>query len=225
MSSAQQAIANETEARTQAVSSLDAKFSGQIDGVNQEIASNISQVNQAIANEASARSSADTALSTRIGNTESAVTQKLDSWIDNGQVGAQYALKLGIKSGGLEYTSGVSLSLVQTGSGVQSQFLVDAARFGVMTQQGGSYTLPFVVDNGTVIMNTALIKNGSITNAMIGNVIQSNDYVAGYSGWRLDKNGNLEINGRAGNGRLTINNNIIAVYDGNGVLRVRMGLF
>lgn len=225
VSSAQQAIANETEARTQAVSSLDAKFSGQIDGVNQEIASNISQVNQAIANEASARSSADTALSTRLGNAESAITQKLDSWIDNGQVGAQYALKLGIKSGGLEYTSGVSLSLVQTGSGVKSQFLVDASRFGVMTQQGGSYTLPFVVDNGTVIMNTALIKNGSITNAMIGNVIQSNDYVAGYSGWRLDKNGNLEINGRAGNGRLTINNNIIAVYDGNGVLRVRMGLF
>lgn len=225
VSSAQQAIANETEARTQAVSSLDSKFTGQINGVKQDLSSNVTRLDQSIANETQARASADTALSTRVGKTESAITQKLDSWVDNGSIGAQYALKLGIRSGGLEYTSGVSLSLVQTGSGVQSQFLVDAARFGVMTQQGGSYTLPFVVDNGTVIMNTALIKNGSITNAMIGNVIQSNDYVAGYSGWRLDKNGNLEINGRAGNGRLTINNNIIAVYDGNGVLRVRMGLF
>ena len=224
VSSAQQAIANETEARTQAASSLDAKFSGQIDGVNQEIASNISQVNQAIANEASARSSADTALSTRLGNAESAITQKLDSWIDNGQVGAQYALKLGIKSGGLEYTSGISLSLVQTGSGVQSQFLVDASRFGVMTQQGGSYTLPFVVEGGTVIMNAALIKNGMITNAMIGNYIQSNNYVWNQSGWRLDKNGVFENYGSTpGEGATKLTNEGIKVRDQNGVLRVEIG--
>ncbi|QXV80558.1 J-like tail tip protein [Escherichia phage IsaakIselin] len=225
VSSAQQAIANETEARTQAVSSLDSKFTGQINGVKQDLSSNVTRLDQSIANETQARASADTALSTRVGKTESAITQKLDSWVDNGSIGAQYALKLGIKRAGVEYTAGVSLSLIQSGSEIKSQFLVDAARFGVMTRQGGSYTLPFVVDNGTVIMNTALIKNGSITNAMIGNVIQSNNYVAGKSGWRLDKNGNLEINGSAGNGRLTINNNIIAVYDGNGVLRVRMGLF
>lgn len=224
VSSAQQAIANETEARTQAVSSLDAKFSGQINGVKQEIASNISRVDQAIANEASARASADTALSTRLGNAESAITQKLDSWIDNGQVGAQYALKLGIKSGGLEYTSGISLSLVQTGSGVQSQFLVDASRFGVMTQQGGSYTLPFVVEGGTVIMNAALIKNGMITNAMIGNYIQSNNYVWNQSGWRLDKNGVFENYGSTpGEGATKFTNEGIKVRDQNGVLRVEVG--
>ena len=224
VSSAQQAIANETEARTQAVSSLDAKFSGQIDGVKQDVASNISQVNQAIANEASARASADTALSTRLGNAESAITQKLDSWIDNGQVGAQYAIKLGIKSGGLEYTSGISLSLVQTGSGIQSQFLVDASRFGVMTQQGGSYTLPFVVEGGTVIMNAALIKNGMITNAMIGNYIQSNNYVWNQSGWRLDKNGVFENYGSTpGEGATKLTNEGIKVRDQNGVLRVEIG--
>lgn len=194
VSSAQEAIANETEARTQAVSSLDAKFSGQIDGVKQDIASNISQVNQAIANESQARATADTALSTQIGETQSALTQKLDSWIDNGQVGAQYALKLGIKSGGLEYTSGISLSLVQTPSGVQSQFLVDAARFGVMTQQGGGYTLPFVVENGVVVMNAAVIKDGSITTAKIAQQIQSANWQAGAAGWVINKNGYAEFN-------------------------------
>lgn len=194
VSSAQQSIANETEARTQAVNSLDAKFSGQIDGVKQDIASNISQVNQAIANESQARATADTALSTQIGETKSALTQKLDSWIDNGQVGAQYALKLGIKSGGLEYTSGISLSLVQTPSGVQSQFLVDAARFGVMTQQGGSYTLPFVVENGVVVINTAVIKDGSITTAKIAQQIQSANWQAGAAGWVINKNGYAEFN-------------------------------
>lgn len=224
VSSAQQAIANETEARTQAVSSLDSKFTGQINGVKQDLSSNVTRLDQSIANETQARASADTALSTRVGKTESAITQKLDSWVDNGQVGAQYALKLGIKSGGLEYTSGISLSLVQTGSGVQSQFLVDASRFGVMTQQGGSYTLPFVVEGGTVIMNAALIKNGMITNAMIGNYIQSNNYVWNQSGWRLDKNGVFENYGSTpGEGATKLTNEGIKVRDQNGVLRVEIG--
>nr|DAG08102.1 MAG TPA: tail protein [Caudoviricetes sp.] len=224
VSNAQQAIANEREARAEAVSSLDAKFTWQIDGVKKDLNANISRVDKAIADETSARAQADTALSTRLGNAESAITQKLDSWIDNGQVGAQYALKLGIKSGGLEYTSGISLSLVQTGSGVQSQFLVDASRFGVMTQQGGSYTLPFVVEGGTVIMNAALIKNGMITNAMIGNYIQSNNYVWNQSGWRLDKNGVFENYGSTpGEGATKLTNEGIKVRDQNGVLRVEIG--
>lgn len=220
VSSAQEAIANETEARTQAVSSLDAKFSGQIDGVKQDIASNISQVNQAIANESQARATADTALSTQIGETKSALTQKLDSWIDNGQVGAQYALKLGIKSGGLEYTSGISLSLVQTPSGVQSQFLVDAARFGVMTQQGGSYTLPFVVENGVVVMNTAVIKDGSITTAKIAQQIQSANWQSGAAGWVINKNGYAEFNNVTVRGNVYANNGVF-----NGTVNATDGTF
>lgn len=193
VSSAQQAIANETEARTQAVSSLDAKFSGQIDGVKQDVASNISQVNQAIANEASARAQADTALSTRVGNAESAITQKLNSWIDNGSIGSQYVLKLGIKRDGVEYTSGVSLSLIQQGSEIKSQFLVDASRFGVLSKQGGTYQLPFVVEGNNVYINSLLVKNGSITNAMIGNEIKSDNFVSGSAGWRILKSGAAEF--------------------------------
>lgn len=193
VSSAQQAIANETEARTQEVSSLDSKFTGQINGVKQDLSSNVTRLDQSIANETQARASADTALSTRVGKTESAITQKLDSWVDNGSIGAQYALKLGIKRAGVEYTAGVSLSLIQSGSEIESQFLVDAARFGVMVKQGGSYMLPFVVEGSQVIMNSALIKNGMITNAMIGNEIKSDNFVSGSAGWRILKSGEAEF--------------------------------
>lgn len=188
-----QAIASEREARTQAVSSLDSKFTGQINGVKQDLSSNITRVDQAIADESKARAQADTALSTRVGNAESAITQKLNSWIDNGSIGSQYVLKLGIKRDGVEYTSGVSLSLIQQGSEVKSQFLVDAARFGVMVKQGGSYMLPFVVEGSQVIMNSALIKNGMITNAMIGNEIKSDNFVSGSAGWRILKSGAAEF--------------------------------
>lgn len=193
VSSAQQAIANETEARTQAVSSLDAKFSGQIDGVKKDLNANISRVDKAIADESSARAQADTALSTRVGKTESAITQKLDSWVDNGSIGAQYVLKLGIKRDGVEYTSGVSLSLIQQGSEIKSQFLVDADRFGVLSKQGGTYQLPFVVEGDNVYINSLLVKNGSITNAMIGNEIKSDNFVSGYAGWRILKSGAAEF--------------------------------
>lgn len=220
-----QAITNEAEARAQAVSSLDSKFTGQINGVKQDLTSNISRVDQAIANEASARASADTALSTRVGKTETAITQKLDSWITASGAGAQYALKLGLTYQGKQYDAGMVLSLTGSGSAVKSQVLFDAARFGILTKVGGAYSLPFVVENNQVFINSLLVKNGSITNAMIGNEIKSNNYVAGQTGWRLDKNGNLEINGKTGTGRLTINNNLIQIYDANNRLRVRMGLW
>jgi predicted phage tail protein len=189
-----QAVTNEAGARAQAVSSLDSKFTGQINGVKQELSSNISTVNQSIASEREARTQAITALSTRVGNTETGLTQKLDSWATTaGSIGSQYALKLGIKRAGVEYTCGVSLSLVQSGSEIKSQFLVDAARFGVMSKQGSSYTLPFVVEGSTVYINSVLIKNGSITNAMIGNEIRSDNFVSGSAGWRILKNGSAEF--------------------------------
>ncbi|WP_312836958.1 hypothetical protein, partial [Pantoea sp.] len=55
-----------------------------------------------------------------------------------------------------------------------------------------------------------------IQNAMIGDYIQSNNFVAGSVGWRLDKSGTMEINGSvSGQGRLVISNNRIVSYDEN----------
>lgn len=41
----------------------------------------------------------------------------------------------------------------------------------------------------------------------------------------MDKAGNLYINGAGGTGRMTISNNLIQIFDNNGTLRVRMGLW
>ena len=67
--------------------------------------------------------------------------------------------------------------------------------------------------------------DGTIENAKIGNYIQSNNYVAGSAGWRLDKGGMFEINGVGGGGRMLISSTLIQIYDSNNVLRVRMGLW
>lgn len=88
---------------------------------------------------------------------------------------------------------------------------------------GGTSTLAFVVEGGKVVMDGASIKNatitsaqvgtitvdkisgidasyvnarilnGSITNAKIGSFIRSDNYVAMFSGWTIDKSGYFEI--------------------------------
>lgn len=141
----------------------------------------------------------------------------------DGKVSATWTVRLQYTSETGEYKyAGVGLGLDNASGQLQSKFVIDADMFAI--QQGGF--VPFAVDGGQVFMNSAFIKDGTITNAKIGDYIQSDDYVEGQQGWRLDKTGNLQFNGSvAGGGRLNINNNLVSVYDAAGTLRVRLGIW
>ncbi|MGS9609523.1 phage tail tip fiber protein [Salmonella enterica subsp. enterica serovar Infantis] len=200
-------IANASETLSQQINQLTATFESEINGVKQEVSAQITEVNKAITNEAEARASADQALSTQIGDTQSAVNQKLDSWVNADSVGAMYGVKLGLRYNGQEYSAGMALSLVGDGSGVKSQFLFDAGRFAIINNaQSGSFTLPFVVENNQVIINSAVIKDGSITNAKIANFINSNNWQSGVSGWAINKEGYAEFN------QVTVRGGVYASY-------------
>lgn len=180
-------IANETEARVQQVNQISAEF-------NENLNAGLTQVNEALANETEARVTSEEALSARIGENSAALDQKLDSWADVNGVGSMYTMKLGLKYNGQEYNSGMALQLTASGGSVVSQVLFIADRFAIIRNaESGAYTLPFVVQNDQVFMNNALIQDGSITNAKIGNVIQSNNYIAGEQGWIINKNGSSEF--------------------------------
>jgi predicted phage tail protein len=200
-------IANSTETISQRIDQLTATFESEIDGVKQDIKAQITDVNQAITNEAEARASADRALSTQIGDTQSAVNQKLDSWVNADSVGAMYGVKLGLRYNGQEYSAGMALSLVADGSGVKSQFLFDAGRFAIINNaQSGAFTLPFVVENNQVFINSLLVKNGSIGNAQIADQINSNNWSSGAAGWMINKNGYAEFN------QVTVRGGVYASY-------------
>lgn len=180
-------IANETEARVQQVNQISAEF-------NENLNAGLTQVNEALANETEARVTSEEALSARIGENSAALDQKLDSWAEVNGVGSMYTMKLGLKYNGQEYNSGMALQLTAQGNNVVSQVLFIADRFAIIRNaESGAYTLPFVVQNDQVFMNNALIQDGSITNAKIGNVIQSNNYIAGQQGWMVNKNGSSEF--------------------------------
>lgn len=229
ISGVNQTIANESEARAQAVQQLDAKFTKEIndlDGViKTEVEANISEVKQAIANETEARVQADQALTAKFGDVESALAEKLDSWANVNSVGAKYSMKLGLTYNGQKYSAGMIMQLSQSSRGLISQILFDANRFAIMTSStGGTFTLPFVVENNQVFINSLLVKNGSINNAMIGNYIQSNNW-DGKNGWHINKNGyaylmNATVRGSlyASNGNFSFNGkNNTVVINNNGI--------
>ncbi|UPW42725.1 tail fiber protein [Klebsiella phage BMac] len=182
-------IANESEARAAEITQLKAQ-------IDEDITSQVTILNEAIANESEARANSEAALDAKIGQNSAALDQKLDSWANVNGVGSMYTMKLGLKYNGQEYNSGMALQLTAQGSNVVSQVLFIADRFAIIRNAAsGAYTLPFVVQNDQVFMNNALIQDGSITNAKIGNFIQSNNYVSGSRGWSIDKNGNAEFSG------------------------------
>jgi hypothetical protein len=93
------------------------------------------------------------------------------------------------------YNAGMSIAvLAQAGQPVVTRVGFNANQFVLMSGSGDTQYSPFAVVNGQVFISSAFIQDGTITNAKIGNFIQSNNYVAGSQGWRIDKSGTLEMN-------------------------------
>ncbi|EUM49176.1 phage protein [Enterobacter sp. MGH 37] len=142
----------------------------------------------------------------------------------NNNLNAMYSIKVAVDANGKQYAAGMGIGAQNTPAGMQSQVLFLADRFAVMTQAGGAVTLPFVIQNGQVFIRDTFIQDGTISNAKIGNFIQSNNYVAGSVGWKLDKSGTFENYGStAGEGAMKQTNQTISVKDGSNVLRVQVG--
>ena len=134
----------------------------------------------------------------------------------DGKLSAQYSIKVAVDQNGRQYAAGMGIGVESTPEGMQSQVLFLADRFSIMSAAGQNFYSPFTVQNGQVFISQAFIGEGWITNAMIGNYIQSTNYVASTTGWRLDKNGTFENNGSvAGEGRMVQTNIRIVSYDEN----------
>lgn len=199
-----------------------------LDQLSGQVASNAS----AISTEQTVRANADSALGQRV-DTVSARTDTNEANIQttsqavtslDGSVKALYSVKLQAHANGQKYAAGWQLGFDSGTSVTTMAFQAD--RFLWFNSSSGQTVAPVSIVGGQMFINNAMIQDGSITNAKIGNVIQSNNYVQGVSGWKLGKNGVLEINGTvAGQGRVEITNSVFKVYDSNNRLRVRLGIW
>ncbi|WP_411835622.1 DUF1983 domain-containing protein [Pseudomonas chlororaphis subsp. aurantiaca] len=186
----------------------------------------------AIVTEEKARATAIEAEATRttqlqatVGENTSAIQQTSSALANtNGQLETIWSVKMETAAGGQKYAASFGLGLQVDPSGVSSQFVVRADTFMLLNLANGTPVSPFAVTGGQTFIRSGFIEDGSITMLKIGQYLQSDNYVAGVQGWRLDKAGNLEFNGPApGGGRLTMTNRAVKVYDQNGIKRVQLG--
>lgn len=209
---------SESEAFARQLVTLDAKL-----GTSE---ANITELSQVVVTSESSTATKIDQLSVKVGSNSAAIQQTSEAYADtSGKLSTMWSVKMQVNANGQYVAAGIGLGIENVGGTLQSQFLVSADRFAIVnTIAGGAISVPFAVQGGQVFMNSAFIQDGSITMLKIGQYLQSDNYVAGSQGWRLDKAGNLEFNGPApGGGRLTMTNRAIKVYDQNGVKRVQLG--
>lgn len=213
-----QVIVDEKQATAESLLSLETDVAGNKASIN--------SLSQTVSNYQQATATQINAITATVEGHTSSITTNANAIADvNGKMSAMYSIKVGVASNGQYYAAGMGIGVENTPSGMQSQVVFLADRFAVTTAVGGVTTLPFVIQNGQTIIRDTVIGDGTISNAKIGNYIQSNNYVANSTGWHINKAGTFYINGSAGTGRMVISNTLIQIYDNNNVLRVRMGLW
>ncbi|WP_431614181.1 host specificity protein J [Enterobacter hormaechei] len=210
-------IVNEKEATARSLLSVQAEVNGNKASIN--------SLNQTFSDYQQAMATQINGITATVNGHTSAITTNAQAIANvNGDLKAMYNIKVGVASNGQYYAAGMGIGVENTPSGMQSQVIFLADRFAVTHQAGATVTLPFVIQNGQVFIRDALIGDGTISNAKIGNYIQSNNYVAGSVGWRLDKGGTFENYGSTtGEGAMKQTNQTISVKDANNVLRVQIG--
>lgn len=155
----------------------------------------------------------------------------------DGALSASWQVKTQVREDGKVVQAGVAIGASINPDGTsrsEALFMADTVAF--LTKLDGELHSPFIFDvvKDTAILNSAIIGDATIGFAKIQNDIQSDDYVAGSAGWKIDKSGNYDLNTGTMRGtlnvkssssgeRMEITNDRISVYDSSNKLRVRIG--
>ncbi|HCA9617638.1 TPA: phage tail protein [Klebsiella pneumoniae] len=167
----------------------------------------IKSTQQTQATTISVLSQQQTNLTAQVGGQSAELQELKKTVVENGNVNSTWMVKMETNSNGKKYAAGIALGI--DGKNLQSQFLVQADRFGLINTSNGNTTTPFVIENGVAYINAAVIKDGSITNAKIGGEIRSDNFVNGSNGWRIGKDGSSQFNNVVIRGEVHANTGVL----------------
>lgn len=207
--------ANDDEAQAKRTSLLEARTAA--------AEGRITTVEQVTASDRQATAQRIDQLSAEVGSNSAAIqtTSQAVASLD-GNVKALYSVKLQAHANGQKYAAGWQLGFDSGTSVTTMAFQAD--RFLWFNSSSGQSVAPVSIVGGQMFINNAMIQDGSITNAKIGNVIQSTALGAnGEPLWKLDKGGAFTMNSATSGGFMRQTAEAIKVYDGNLVLRVQIG--
>ncbi|EEG85569.1 fibronectin type III domain protein [Proteus penneri ATCC 35198] len=158
-----------------------------VDQAEADIVSN----SQAISNTNKAFAENKTQVQAKFDEQEGLIQEKMQATFEQSGDGVvTHSINITIVHNNVKYNAAGQVISAQVKNGkLESFFGYNANNFAWYNPANGKMELFMYAKNGQFFVRDLFIEDGSITNAKIGNVIQSNNYVAGKSGWIINKNG------------------------------------
>ncbi|HDM8260590.1 TPA: DUF1983 domain-containing protein [Proteus mirabilis] len=162
-----------------------------MDNAQADIISN----SKAISNTNKAFAENKTQVQAKFDEQEGMIQEKMQATFEQSGDGVvTHSINITIKHNGVSYNAAGQVISAQVKNGKLESFIgYNANNFAWYNPVNGKMELFMYAKNGQLFIRDLFIEDGSITNAKIGNVIQSNNYVAGKSGWIINKNGFAEL--------------------------------
>ncbi|WP_145603621.1 host specificity protein J [Yersinia intermedia] len=165
-----------------------------------------------------------------------AIDQKMTAVVDADGASATYSLRAGLNYNGQFVSAGMVIGAEFINGVAKASIGFNADSFILLSGPEGNQFSPWAVVNGQTFIANGFIQDGSITNAKIGNYIQSENFVAGSVGWSINKNGNAEFNNATFRGNVTMDNTTNGIrtvinylgqrtYHANGQVAIILGYF
>nr|WP_240313907.1 DUF1983 domain-containing protein [Candidatus Fukatsuia symbiotica] len=143
-------------------------------------------------------------IAVRFRDNDAVIETKATTQFTSSAGNALYSIKAGIHHQGKYYDAGMVVGVETRNGSVKSQIGFNADNFILLSGQNGKKFSPFAVKNNQVFIregfiqdatiDTAQIKEAAITHAKIGGPLQSTNWAAGHSGWKIEKAGHAEFN-------------------------------
>lgn len=217
------ALSTAQTATAQAVTELAADYQGNKTVVTNQMT--------ALANSVEAQGTIVSQLKSTVGDSTALISEMSETVATlDGQVSTSTVVKHEVTADGKIYAAGFALGLNYEGGTVESQFLVRADTFAILNQTTGSSvtTSPFMVVDGVTYIKVAMIQNAAIGSAKFTEWLESDAIgPGGVPVLRLNfRTGEIQLNANvSGGGRMTLNNQVIEVFDAANMRRVRMGIW
>ncbi|WP_163826627.1 TipJ family phage tail tip protein [Proteus vulgaris] len=162
-----------------------------VDKAEADIASN----SQAISNTNKAFAENKTQVQAKFDEQEGMIQEKMQATFEQSGDGiVTHSINITIVHNNVKYNAAGQVISAQVKNGkLESFFGYNANNFAWYNPANGKMELFMYAKNGQFFVRDLFIEDGSITNAKIGNVIQSNTYKTGVDGWHINKNGFAEF--------------------------------
>lgn len=150
---------------------------------------------KAISNTNKAFAENKTQVQAKFDEQEGMIQEKMQATFEQSGDGVvTHSINITIKHNGVSYNAAGQVISAQVKNGkLESYIGYNANNFAWYNPVNGKMELFMAAKNGQFFIREAFIEDGSITNAKIGNVIQSNNYLNGRPSWIINKNGFAEF--------------------------------